>query len=160
MQQLYTYMYLGLGVNPSKDCPPILMHICRKSTISIMTRDKFLDVFSTVMIRQFFSVSNMRPRESILRKKSYDLIAVELLALCADNILYYAVRNGCVLPRRGWRIPLKGWRIPRKGFEIPREEWITANTTRFTTVLSKQFLLWSINESSGYKQSPLLIEKR
>ena len=41
-----------------------------------------------VMIRHFF-VSTL-PRESILRKTSYDITAMELLALCADNILHYA----------------------------------------------------------------------
>ena len=67
-----------------------------------------MDVFSKVMISSTFFVSTLIG-QSILRTRSFHVIAVESTALCADNIslLYSAysisviLRMGCVVPRKG-----------------------------------------------------------
>ena len=83
-----------------------------------------------VMIRHCLFVFTLL-RESILRKRSYDITAVELLGLCADHtVLCIIVRKGWLLLRKGSIISLKSCIIPRKGFEIPREELIKANKVK------------------------------
>ena len=54
----------------------------------MMTRHRFCGRVFMVMIRQFFCFYSTK-RVNFLRK-SHDITAVELLALCANNILYYA----------------------------------------------------------------------
>ena len=87
-------MYLGLGVNTRKTVFHSEYVFAEKNTSSIMTRHRFCGRVSMVMIRHCLFVSTLL-RESILRKRSYDITAVELLGLCADHaVLCIIVRNG------------------------------------------------------------------
>ena len=53
-----------------------------------MTRHRFCERVFDAHDSSFFGFVSALLREPILRKRSYDIAAEELLVLCADNILY------------------------------------------------------------------------
>lgn len=60
----------------------------KKNTSSIMTRHRFCERVFDAHDSSFFGFVSALLREPILRKRSYDIAAEELLVLCADNLLY------------------------------------------------------------------------
>ena len=69
MQQHYAYMYLGLGVNTRKTVFHPEYEFAEKDTSSIMTRYRFVDAFSMVLIRHFlFFLLNEESQFSAIKR--------------------------------------------------------------------------------------------